>query len=411
MTNMTIDNRFIVVSADCHAGLPIDRYRSYLDPQYRDIMDQAVPIEKAMADKASESFLIKEINAEWRRGNEAGLSGAWDHDQRIAVLDADGVAAEVVFPDGVTETNMPPFGGGLGLSTDASVDSELQWAGARAHNRWLAELCAQDRERHVGIAIVPLLWNVDEAIQEAQWAHEHGLRGVLLPNMTRHHKSYNHVQYHPFWRVCEDLGLVVHFHSGSAPHEQFFGPKWPEESPADYIGGVGCYISEIVFWTSRPVTFLIWGGVFETFPKLRVAITETGTTWTLPTWLRLLDHHYRDADFSRKMGDGYKSHLSMAPSDYFHRNVAIGASCITRNDAKLYGEIGLKRLMWGTDYPHPEGTWPTTRDNLAKTFSGLPEKHIADMLGENAVSFYGLDRAALAAIAQRIGPERSQLAA
>ena len=404
-------DRFIIVSADCHAGLPLRRYRDYLDPQYRELMDQAAPIELELANKAAESFLIKDVNDEWRRGNERGLSGAWDHDRRVAVLDEDGVAAEVIFPDGVTESNMPPFGAGLGLDTGDEIDPALQWAGARAHNRWLAELCAQAPERHVGVAIVPLVWNVDEAIQEARWAREHGLRGVLLPNLTRSHKSYNHVCYHPFWRACEDLRLVVHFHSGAAPREQFFGPGWPSESSDAYVGGVGCYISEIVFWTCRPVTFLIWGGVFEKFPDLRVAITETGTTWAIPPWLRLLDHHYHDADFSRKMGDGYKRQLSMPPSAYFHRNVAIGASCITRNDAELYGETGLKRLMWGTDYPHPEGTWPRTRAELSGTFSGLPTEHVAAMLGENAIDFYRLDRAALSELAERIGPSRAELSA
>ena len=404
-------NRFLVVSADCHAGLPLRQYRDYLDPQYREIMDQAAPVELDMANKASASFLIKDINEEWRRGNEAGLSGAWDHDRRIEVLDSDGLAAEVIFPDGVTECNMPPFGAGLGLDTDTGVDPTLQWAGARAHNRWLAELCAQAPERHIGVAIVPLLWDVDEAIQEAKWARDHGLRGVLLPNLTRHHKSYNHTAYHPFWQACEDLGLVVHFHSGAAPREQFFGPGWPAESAEEYVGGVGCYISEVVFWTSRPVTFLIWGGVFEKFPELRVAITETGTTWAIPPWLQLLDHHYHDADFSRKMGDGYKRHLSMSPSEYFNRNVAIGASCISRKDAELCDTIGLKRLMWGSDYPHPEGAWPKTRDSMAKTFSGLPIDHVTAMLGENAVDFYRLDRAALAAVAERIGPSRAELAA
>ena len=69
----------------------------------------------------------------------------------MRVLDGDGIAGEVIFPDGITEMNMPPFGAGLSLPTE-NVVPELQWAGARAHNRWLAELCQMAPERRVGVA-------------------------------------------------------------------------------------------------------------------------------------------------------------------------------------------------------------------------------------------------------------------
>ena len=88
------------------------------------------------------------------------LSGAWDHDARLRVLDGDGIAGEILFPDGITEMNSPPFGAGLSLPTE-NVVPELQWAGARAHNRWLAEFVAMAPERRVGVAIVPALWDVD----------------------------------------------------------------------------------------------------------------------------------------------------------------------------------------------------------------------------------------------------------
>ena len=109
--------RFTVISSDCHAGLPPERYRAYLDPQYREAFDQVLPIQKHMTDKAEQVFLLKDINEQWRAGVEAQLAGAWDHTRRTEVLDADGVAGEIVFPDGVTEQNAPPFGAGLALPT------------------------------------------------------------------------------------------------------------------------------------------------------------------------------------------------------------------------------------------------------------------------------------------------------
>ncbi len=97
----------------------------------------------------------------------------------------------------------------------------------------------------------------------------------------------------------------------------------------------------------------------------------------------------------------------MAPSDYFRRNVAIGSSCILRRDVDIREQLGLPQLMWGTDYPHPEGSWPNTRAQLIETFAGLPEADIAAMLGENATRFYALDRESILPIAERIGPEKS----
>lgn len=400
-------DRFIVVSSDCHAGLPIQQYREYLDPQYREILDAAAPIEMEMADKASESFLIKEINEQWRKGNELPLTGAWDHEQRIKMLDKDGIAVEVIFPDGITEQNTPPFGAGISLGVGEQIVPELQWAGARAHNRWLAELVSNSPERHIGVAIVPLVWDIDEAVKEAHWAAENGLKGVVLPNLTRHHAGYNHTRYHPFWEACESLGLVVHFHSGAAPMEQYFGDDWPN-TPSDVSspGAVGAYVSEVSWWTYRPITFLIWGGVFEKFPKLHVAVTEAGTAWMIPPWLRLMDHHYNDKQFSAKMGD-FTVHLSMQPSDYFARNVAIGASCCSRADAEARGELGLTNMMWGSDFPHPEGSWPHSDDQMIGSFKGLPEDDVAKLLGENAVRFYGLDRELILPLAAKIGPKRA----
>ena len=97
----------------------------------------------------------------------------------------------------------------------------------------------------------------------------------------------------------------------------------------------------------------------------------------------------------------------MKPSDYFHRNVRIGSSCMPRREAEMAHEIGVGNIMWGTDYPHPEGTWPHTRKLMVETFHGMPEDDIAAMVGGNAADFYGLDVAALNPIAERIGPERS----
>ena len=385
--------RYLVISSDCHAGLPPEQYRDYLDPQYRETFDAALPIQIEETDKAARKFLVADVNREWRKGRERQLTGAWDHDERIKVLDADGVAGEIIFPDGITEFNMPPFGAGLSLPTE-NVIPELQWAGARAHNRWLAELCAQAPERRAGIAIAPILWDVDEALKEIRWVKEHGLRGILIPSMWGRLPAYHHPRYEPIWSACEDLGIIIHFHSGAAPMEDY----------GELVGMMGIYITEVAWWSARPLWFLIWGGVFERHPKLRVAITESTTVW-VPELLQLLDFRYAETHYSAKLGD-YRSHLKMKPSEYFHRHVFLGASCMPRREVDIRHQIGLENIMWGSDFPHPEGSWPYTREQMVDAFRGVPEPELVAMLGDNAARLYGFDSAKLAPLVARIGPER-----
>jgi predicted TIM-barrel fold metal-dependent hydrolase len=397
-------DRHLVISSDCHAGLPPERYRDYLDPEFREVFDAALPIQIETTEKIATKFLVADINAEWRAGHEDGLAGAWDHEERLRVLDADGIAGEIIFPDGITEMNMPPFGAGLSLPTE-NTTAELQWAGARSHNRWLAELVQMAPERRVGVAIVPALWDVDEAVKEVRWARENGLSSIMIPVLWGSFPPYHHPRYDPLWAVCQDLDVVINFHSGPAPSEDYFGPLPPTDDSIDLPGAMGIYISEVAWWNARPLTFLIWGGIFERFPGLVVAMTEGTCVW-VPDYLELLDFRYEVTHFAAKLGD-YRSHLSMKPSDYFHRNIFLGASCMPRKEAEARHEIGLANIMWGSDYPHPEGTWPHTREQLVETFAGLPEADVAAMLGGNAARVYGFDEEKLASTVARIGPERA----
>ena len=387
-------DRYLVISSDCHAGLPPEQYRDYLDPQFRDAFDLALPIQIEATKQAAKKFLVADINEEWRSGQEGKLAGAWDYDTRIQVLDDDGIAGEVIFPDGITEMNMPPFGAGISLPTE-DVVPELQWAGARSHNRWLAELCQMAPERRAGIAIVPLCWDVDEAVREARWAKENGLRGVMLPVRWGKQPGYDDPRYDPFWAACQEMGLVVNFHSGPAPMEDY----------GDGQGMVGIYISEVAWWLVRPLTFMLWGGVFERFPQLRVAITEGTAVW-VPEYLSLLDFRYEDTPYSAKLGD-YRSHLSMKPSEYFARNVLVGASCMPRREAEMRHEIGVDKIAWGSDYPHPEGTWPTTAQQMTETFRGVPEDELSLMLGDNAARWYDFETDKLESVVASIGPPKS----
>ena len=387
-------DRFLVISSDCHAGLPPEQYRGYLDTRYRVDFDQTLPIQIRETQRAAEKFLVADINEEWRKGYEQGLQGAWDHSERIRVLDADGCAGEVVFPDGITEMNMPPFGAGLSLPTEG-ISPDLQWAGARAHNRWLSEFCSITPERHAGLAIVPMLWDVEQAVAEVRWADEKGLKGIMIPTQWGSLDSYSHEKYDPVWRECEERRMVLNIHSGAAPMTDY----------GEGVGMMGSYISEVAFFAARPITFMIWGGVFERFPDLKLMVTEATSVW-VPEYLSLLDFRYEQTPYSAKLGD-YTSHLSLKPSEYFRRNVFLGASCMPRREAELRREIGIENILWGSDYPHLEGSWPHTKKQMIETFSDIPEDEISDLVGGNAARLFGFDTPKLEAIAAEIGPRKS----
>ena len=403
-------DRYLVISSDGHAGPRPEVYRDYLDPQYRAEFDVQHAIRMAALDQAGDMLEMRQQSMKWAEDKSHGLEGAWNSERRNEILDADGVAAEVLFVDGLTERNSPPFGGDLGLMP-VGVVPELQWAGIRAHNRWLAGFVAQSPERRFGLALITPFWGVDVALAEIRWARDNGLRGIMLPHMWTGQDAYHHPKYEPLWATCEDLGMVIHFHSGAAPMQEYFGaslfdPQAQAGPAADLPGALGIYVTEVAWWLTRPLVFMIWAGVFERYPRLKVAVTEGSTIW-VPELLHLMDQRYGEHHFSAKLGTAYRKHLKMKPSEYFRRNVRVGSSAMSRREAELRHEIGLQVIMWGTDYPHPEGTWPLTRDMMIEVFHGLPETEIEAMLGGNAAEFYGFDRAALAPLVARIGPERS----
>lgn len=388
-------DRYLVISSDCHAGLPNEQYREWLDPEFRDAFDHSLAERARLLELAQRGILNEEFAEEWHRENEEGLRGGWDAARRDKELDADGVVGEVIFPDAdaVTAGASAPFG--AGLSSGSDIPTDLLMAGARAHNRWLAELCQESPERRAGVAIVPI-FDPDAAVAEITRARESGLRGgILIPSMWGTHPPYHDARYEPVWAACEDLQMPVHVHSGAADKNA-------------YGAYVGMYVTEVRWWSARPLHFLLWSGVFERHPGLRFVVTECGAFWAADL-LWMMDVAYDREHGARKLGEQLTAGLSMRPSEYFDRNCAIGASNTRRRELARRYEIGVGNLMWGNDFPHPEGTWPHTREWLCDAFADIPVDETAQMLGRNAAAVYGFDVDALRPLADKVGPTPDEL--
>src|SRR5439155_18620383 len=150
-------DHYLVISSDCHAGLPNAAYRDWLDPQHRRAFDERLAHRASLQDDMrARGMRNDEFAADWCGEKEEGLRGGWDAARRDRELDADGVVGEVIFPDAdaVTAGASAPFGPALGPTAEVPVD--LLMARARAHNRWLAELCSTKPDRRAGVAIVPI---------------------------------------------------------------------------------------------------------------------------------------------------------------------------------------------------------------------------------------------------------------
>jgi predicted TIM-barrel fold metal-dependent hydrolase len=385
---MTDDDRYLVISADCHAGLPCEEYRPYLEEKFHPQFEEYLAERQAMRDEklaADESGYIEA----WE--SQEGLAGAYDGARRDRELDGDGVAGEVLFPDGDAITGMesPPFGAGLNASF--IEDPELAFAGARAHNRFLAELCSDNPDRRAGVALVPIAHDVDRAVAEIEWAADNGLRGgILIPTLWAGHTPYHDPMYDPVWAACAERGFPVHTHSGAAPQEE-------------YGDNVGIYLAEVVWWAVRPMWFLLFSGAFERFPTLKFCITESAAYWA-PDLMWKWDTYLGGGHTTKKLVDQLKGKVTRLPSEYFGSNVFIGASTMSREEVRRRHAIGIDTLMWGNDYPHPEGTWPNTVAKLKETFHDVPVSEARQMLGGVAAEVYDFDTEALAPLAERIGP-------
>ena len=386
---------YVIVSSDTHAGLYVEDYREYLESSVHREFDEW------LVTRHQHRALTEELNgeyvAEWEGENEQGLKGAYDPEVRDKELDADGISSEVIFADGDAVTGMeaPPFGAGLqaGLITDP----KLAFAGARAHNRWLEEFCATNPPRRAGVALVPITHDVEESVREIhQLADKPGVKGIMIPTMWHDKPSYGSEHYDPIWAACAEAGLVVHTHSGEA------------DTPA-YNENMAQFMLEVPFWTHRPLWQLLLSGKFDKFPGLKYAPVECGSYW-LADLLWKADVSFGGTNWKvKKMNSRTKGLIERLPSEYLGTNVFIGASTMSREELRRRLVNGIDALMWGTDYPHPEGSWPHTVERLETDFQQIPIAETRLLLGLNAVRCYGLDLEGLTEVAARIGPTPEKL--
>jgi predicted TIM-barrel fold metal-dependent hydrolase len=422
-------DRMMIVSLDCHIDAESPRtFEPYIESAFRDDFDAWVAqietsetldqmLEKQLAKdymqvrgKATAEFFQKMgyDEAQYQHRIHSTMSMTGDPAVRLKELEADGIVAEILFPNGLAPMGSASFGSGE-ASADPHRRSVVR-AGLMAYNRWIADVCQAHPGRRVGTAILPAIFDVDDVVGIMTWAKEAGIGAVTCPSpLVSGLPPLWDPYYEPIWAASADLDLPLQCHLG------WGGAAFAESLVPGIVGGAGGGMgervtrlmikSEAYFFSRRALWILTWSGAFDRYPNLKLMFVEQLADW-FPNTLRFLDSvNERHSHLGRdQMAEGQV--LQRKPSEYWVDHCMVAASFISRGEVAMRQEIGIENLAFGTDYPHPEATWPTTLAWLNGAFSGqgVSEQDARQILGENAVRFYNLDKTKLQAVANEVGP-------
>ena len=409
-----MDDKLVIVSSDSHAGIPKELWPEYLDERFHDLLpslrqdNEIYPTAIYLLGARGGSTGLPEI----QEAHREDYHGLHDAVLRLADMDREGISAEVIYHGDFRL-------GDLFHNVTGREYSLGAWqAGARGWNRWAADNFGFAKDRFLVTGAIGPCVDMDVAVADIEWIADHGFVGTYgpgymrLPDTPPLYDTY----WEPFWAACEENGIAVVVHAGfGTEHGRVFphlerivndvaeaaGSRdlqslFPHASAVseDSIGFFHDFLNHNVD-SRRPFWQMTLGGVFDRHPELKLMLTEIRLDW-IPATLAYLDAAYEEhrAELPAKR----------KPSEYWASNCLGGASFIHKSEVEARHEIGVETILFGRDFPHPEGTWPNTKEWLRLAFAGVPEDEARLMLGENAVRFLGLDRDRLAAIAKRIGP-------
>lgn len=369
-----------IVDADGHIVEPRAVWEEYTEPQYRDRVIQV----RRSAEGVDEFW----INGERRRGLAGGsvaasmipggfltpertrsatwddiLPGSYDPRERIKVMDAERIDLAVLYPS-------------LWLIYGDFADPRVAVAACRAYNRWMGDFCKAAPNRLFGVAPMPIV-DIDEAIVEMRRvAKESTFKSIMIRPNPFNGRRLNDPAYEPFWREAQELDLPVSIHSS-------FGTRMPTLGGDRYANDVfSFHMLCHPFEQQAACMDMICGGVLEKFPRLRVGFLECGVGW-VGYWLDRMDSHFE------KMGS-LVPWLKRRPTEYFMEQCYLSLDPDERTLAAMC-ELGLDRnILWGSDYPHFDCTYPGVVDEIQRALSKLSETARTNILRENAIRFYKL---------------------
>ena len=380
--------RFRVTDADAHIDPPHTFWKEYLPAKFKDL---APTIEEGddcdyVVFEGRKRPIIMLSNMAGRPGHEWKIQGKVKdlHDsatpaKRLEVMDADGIDHAVMYG-----------GGPLGTS-----NSDLYIESYRTYNRWLADFCNYDKQRFSGVAYLPLR-DVQETIGMVREAAKLGLRSINIPAFPQNPDGFSSAgvvgtpsaqgtaltgdpgstrklwepEFEPLWAEVQDLDMAVTFHLGGRV------VRFDKDN----------FLPDLVMTKlamAEPVAMGIYGGLFDRFPKLRWGIIESGVGWM--AWMA----EYMDRTWE-KQRFWTESKLKNPPSFYMDQNIW-GSYIYDRVGALNHNLPGGKNIMWSSDFPHSETSYPNSQGWIERDCAGLPDEAIRKIVDENAREFFRID--------------------
>ena len=368
----------IIISSDSHVFEPPDLWTTRIDAKFRD----RAPYMKRVG---NEDHLIVEGDQKISGIGQisgAGLRfespekilpeaqfeevhvGGYDPSVHIKDMQIDGISGQILYPS-------------QGLFYFAVKDSELTSAIFRTYNDWLAEFCNTYPDRLKGVAMINLD-DVRDGIGELIRTANMGLEGAMISESPGTDRRYDSPEYEPFWAVAQDAGIPISLHTATARHGE------TRTTSKRGLRQAATRVNKI-FWVGSSLCDIIFSGVFERFPRLKVAVVEFELAW-VPHFLRSLDYTYIERQFEAD----YRFKGDILPSDFFHSNIYLS---FQEDDIgiRLRDVIGVDSLMWGSDYPHAESTFPRSQEILNDILKGVPQEERAKIVCGNVAQLYNFN--------------------
>ncbi len=372
-----------LISADSHIVEPPDMYTSRIEPKFRDraprMERRKTPTGREYDAWVLDGMQVGTLGAVMQAGqrfedpSQIDFLGVWE-DVRKGAYDAHAMITENE-EDGVWGSCLQPS---QGLFWYRVPDSELLTEVCRVYNDWITDFCKPYPERLKGIAMLNVD-DVDVAVKELQRSKKLGLVGAFIPVSPLPDKPYRDPVYDPLWAAAQDLDIPLLLHIAT-PRYGIPG----NEFTMDVAEMTGAGRSNTDYWVRYSLSAMVFAGVFDRFPRLKVGSVEHETAW-IPHWLKQMDFTYRERPVFTK---GWQSREGMLPSDYWHRNMFVE---FMEDDigVEFRKHIGVDNMLWGSDFPHAELTWPQSKQFLDRIFAGVPEEDRRKITADNAAKMFG----------------------
>lgn len=371
-----------VIDADAHVIEPAEMWERYLDAEFRhraprhlnlafSIITDGVSINTPDrwdpgANPEQLARRAERIQASFAELYPDAFARGFDAVAQLADMDVEGVDCSFLYPS---------FG--LFVTASNEIDPKLAAALSRAYNHWLSDFCAVDPKRLRGVGMVPM-HDPDTAAAEVARAHdEYGFRAVFARPNPLLGRNLDDPAYDPLWRTLSAREMAIGFHEGGMP-------PLPQAGADRLTNAEQRHICSHPMEQMVAAVSLIYGGVLERFPGLRVAFLEAGCGW-VPFWLERMDDHYAKG-LARDFGAAKT--LTMPPSEYFRRQCFVSADPDEAMLAQVVAALGDERIVFSTDYPHPDSGFPKAVDSFL-ALEGVSDASKRRILWDNARALYG----------------------